>query len=166
MQIYLVLITSKHMTEKSYKCSTVLKKYILVVLLWIGTQNTPSSIVEDLGKYFNLSHFTSSIHYKISRRWKGQSGNWLCLFVCLYVCLFITARSIFRLYGVCYITGDRAANLDLCLALMGFSSKGSFTRYTCCDTHGISVFKIISERPVILTSKCWVVLRRSHHYLF
>ena len=32
------------------------------------------------------------------------------------------------------ITGDRAANLDLCLALMAFSSEGSFSCYTCCHT--------------------------------
>jgi hypothetical protein len=36
--------------------------------------------------------------------------------------------------------GDRAANLDQCLALTAFSSKDSFT--------------VISERPVILTSEC------------
>jgi hypothetical protein len=32
------------------------------------------------------------------------------------------------------INGDRAANLDLCLALMAFSSEGSFTCHTYCDT--------------------------------
>jgi hypothetical protein len=32
------------------------------------------------------------------------------------------------------ITGDRAAYLDPCLALMAFSSGGSFTYHTCCDT--------------------------------
>jgi hypothetical protein len=32
------------------------------------------------------------------------------------------------------ITGDRAENLDLCLALVAFSSEGSFTCHTCCDT--------------------------------
>jgi hypothetical protein len=31
-------------------------------------------------------------------------------------------------------TSDRAANLDLCLALTAFSSEGSFTCYTYCDT--------------------------------
>jgi hypothetical protein len=32
------------------------------------------------------------------------------------------------------ITDDRAANLDLCLALTAFSSGGSFTCHTYCDT--------------------------------
>jgi hypothetical protein len=32
------------------------------------------------------------------------------------------------------ITGDRTANLDLCLALMAFSREGSFTCHTYCDT--------------------------------
>jgi hypothetical protein len=30
--------------------------------------------------------------------------------------------------------GDKAANLDLCLALTAFSSEGSFTCHTYCDT--------------------------------
>jgi hypothetical protein len=32
------------------------------------------------------------------------------------------------------ITGDRAANLDLCLSLTAFSSEVSFTCHTYCDT--------------------------------
>jgi hypothetical protein len=32
------------------------------------------------------------------------------------------------------IAGDRAANLDLCLAFMAFSSEGSFTSHTYYDT--------------------------------
>jgi hypothetical protein len=32
------------------------------------------------------------------------------------------------------ITGVRAANLDLCFALMAFSSEGSFSCHTYCDT--------------------------------
>jgi hypothetical protein len=32
------------------------------------------------------------------------------------------------------ITGDRAADLDLNLACVAFSSDGSFTCHTCCDT--------------------------------
>jgi hypothetical protein len=53
------------------------------------------------------------------------------------------------------ITGDRAANLDLhvCLALTAFGSEGSFTCHTYSDT-GPPFFKVISERPAILTSEC------------
>jgi hypothetical protein len=32
------------------------------------------------------------------------------------------------------ITGGRAANLDLCVILMPFTSGSSFTHHTCCDT--------------------------------
>jgi hypothetical protein len=32
------------------------------------------------------------------------------------------------------ITGDRAKNLDLGLAITAFSNEGSFTRHTYCDT--------------------------------
>jgi hypothetical protein len=32
------------------------------------------------------------------------------------------------------ITSDRAANLDICLALTAFSSGGYFTCHTHCDT--------------------------------
>jgi hypothetical protein len=32
------------------------------------------------------------------------------------------------------IAGDKVANLDLCLALEAFSSEGSFTCHTYCDT--------------------------------
>jgi hypothetical protein len=51
--------------------------------------------------------------------------------------LFVLSRTsnfsaIWRLWVT--ITGDGAANLDLCLALMAFSSEGSFTCHTYCDT--------------------------------
>jgi hypothetical protein len=51
------------------------------------------------------------------------------------------------------ITSDRAANVDLFLVLAAFSSEVSFTCHTYCDT-GPQFFKVISERPVILTSEC------------
>jgi hypothetical protein len=57
--------------------------------------------------------------------------------------------AISQLLGGC--TGDRAANLDLCLALTALSSKGSFTCHTYnVLRHGTSIFKVISGRPVIL----------------
>jgi hypothetical protein len=44
------------------------------------------------------------------------------------------------------ITGDRAANLDPCLALMTFSSEGSFScRHLL--RHGTSVYTVSSEGP-------------------
>jgi hypothetical protein len=41
---------------------------------------------------------------------------------------------VFSYLAVVTIIGDRAANLDLCVALLAFSSKGSSTCLTCCDT--------------------------------
>jgi hypothetical protein len=52
---------------------------------------------------------------------------------CLFV-LFCVARAIFQLSGDCHHYRWRAANLDLCLALTAFSSEGSFTCLTYCDT--------------------------------
>jgi hypothetical protein len=68
----------------------------------------------------------------------------------LFVWLFIAAQAIFSHLAAFTITGDRTANLDLCLPLTAFSSKSYFTCHTYCDLR----FKVISERPVILTSKC------------
>jgi hypothetical protein len=52
----------------------------------------------------------------------------------MFVCLFIAAWAIFSYPVAVTITGDGAANLDLCLALMAFSSEGSFSCHTYCDT--------------------------------
>jgi hypothetical protein len=51
-------------------------------------------------------------------------------------------------------TVDTAANLDLCLALIGFSCEGSFICHTCCEMGRASIFRGISERPVIIASQC------------
>jgi hypothetical protein len=64
--------------------------------------------------------------------------NFLCLFVCLFRAAWDPAAVT--------ILGDRAANLDLCLALMAFSSKGSFFAPHLLR-HRISVYTISSEGP-------------------
>jgi hypothetical protein len=67
----------------------------------------------------------------------GLDGWWMSYDVCLFVCfLFWVARAIFQLseLATVTITGDGVANLDLCLALTVFSSEGSFTCHTYCDT--------------------------------
>jgi hypothetical protein len=56
------------------------------------------------------------------------------------------------------IAGGRAANLDLCLAFMAFSSEGFFY-VPHLLRHGTSVFKVISERPMILTSECRALVK-------
>jgi hypothetical protein len=72
--------------------------------------------------------------------------------VCLFIC-FELHEQFFSYLATVSIAGDRAANVDLCLALTAFSSEGSFTCHTYCDT-GSPLFKVISERPVILPSEC------------
>jgi hypothetical protein len=55
------------------------------------------------------------------------------LFLCLFVC-FESHEQFFSYLATVTITGDGAANLDLCLALTVFSSEGSFTCLIYCDT--------------------------------
>jgi hypothetical protein len=50
-----------------------------------------------------------------------------------FICLFIAEQS-FSYPSAVSITEDGIANTDLCLALVAFSSEGSFTCHTCCDT--------------------------------
>jgi hypothetical protein len=57
-----------------------------------------------------------------------QSSGCLCLFS------FESHEQFFRYLATVTINGDKAANLDLCLALTSFSSEGSFTCHTYCDT--------------------------------
>jgi hypothetical protein len=47
---------------------------------------------------------------------------------------FESHEQFFSYLATVTITGDKAANLDLCLALAAFSSEGSFTCHTYCDT--------------------------------
>jgi hypothetical protein len=65
----------------------------------------------------------------------------------VFVCLFYF-ESHEQLYS--YLATVTIAHLDVCLALTAF--EGSFTCHTYCDT-GPPFFKVISERPVILTSE-------------
>jgi hypothetical protein len=65
-----------------------------------------------------------------------STWNAVFLFVylfCLFVC-FESHEQFFSYMATVTITGDGAANLDLCLALTAFSSEGSFTCHTYCDT--------------------------------
>jgi hypothetical protein len=64
-----------------------------------------------------------------SRRRPNRCDTWATVFVCLQ-----PYKQFFSYLAAVTITGDRAENVDLCLALMAFSSEGSFTCHTCCDT--------------------------------
>jgi hypothetical protein len=68
-----------------------------------------------------------------------------------FVC-FESHEQFFSYLAAVTITGDRAANLDLCLALMAFSSEGSYVPHLLRQR--TSVVKVIFERPTILTSEC------------
>jgi hypothetical protein len=59
---------------------------------------------------------------------------YICLDVLLFVCLFWVDEQFFSYLATVTITGDGAANLDLCLALTAFSIEGSFTCHTYCNT--------------------------------
>jgi hypothetical protein len=71
----------------------------------------------------------------------------------LLVC-FESHEQFFSYLATVTITGDRAANLDLCLVLTAFSSEERFFNVSHQLRHGTSVVKIISERTVTLTSEC------------
>jgi hypothetical protein len=64
---------------------------------------------------------------------KRESNTSDILFVCLFIC-FESQEQFFSYLATVTIAGNRAANLDLCLALTAFSSEGSFTCHTYCDT--------------------------------
>jgi hypothetical protein len=80
----------------------------------------------------------------------GRLAN--CLFVCF--CLFLVCSFVWVFVIVIHnvtpwlmlsnlasvtITSERAANLDIYLAIMDFGSEWIFTCYTCCDT-GLTFF--------------------------
>jgi hypothetical protein len=77
--------------------------------------------------------FLSISHMHVESRWDRitpfyYKGRYL------FVWLFWDTGAIFSYLAVAIITGDKAANLDLCLALTAFSSESSFMCHTCCDT--------------------------------
>jgi hypothetical protein len=51
----------------------------------------------------------------------------------MFIC-FESDEQFFSYLATVTIACDRTANLDLCLALTAFSSEGSFTCHTYCDT--------------------------------
>jgi hypothetical protein len=59
--------------------------------------------------------------------------SWLNWLIDLFIC-FESHEQFFSYLATVIITGDKAANLDLCLALTAYSSEGSFSCHTYCDT--------------------------------
>jgi hypothetical protein len=81
--------------------------------------------------------YLRSIHRRKSSVSRTDHG-FPTMFVCLFVC-FESHEQLFSYLVTVTIAGDRAANLDLCLALTPFSSEGSFTCHTYCDTRSIKI---------------------------
>jgi hypothetical protein len=94
------------------------------------------------------------IHFKDTYKFTMTSFG--MKFYCLFVC-FESHEQIFSYLATVTITGDGAANLDQCLALTAFSSEGSFTCHTYCDTG--PPFEILSK-PHSLLTKYRIILDR------
>jgi hypothetical protein len=58
---------------------------------------------------------------------------------------FESHEQFFSYLATVTITGDRAANLDLCLARTAFKSEGSFTCHTYCDTGRPSIAVLLAK---------------------
>jgi hypothetical protein len=106
----------------------------------------------------NLPYVTDTIvlltelHGQLTEKEKKIESLFLYMLLQKYVSLFVCFESheqFFSYLVTITITGDRAANLDLCLVLTAFSMR-VLLRNTYCGT---PVFKVISERSVILTSE-------------
>jgi hypothetical protein len=106
--------------------------YVVVHCFWLLAVFQPHH--DDLSpKTFDFEDwcFSESLLYRNS--WK-RSFACQAVFISDLFSLFVYSRlNIFFCYlATVTITGDRAANLDLCLALMAFSSEGSFLCHTYC----------------------------------
>jgi hypothetical protein len=75
----------------------------------------------------------------------------------LFVCLE-SHEQFFSYLAIVTITGDGAANLDLCFELTAFSSEGSFTCHTYCDTGPPFLRSKTVLGTSILTEECTVFL--------
>jgi hypothetical protein len=84
----------------------------------------------------------------------------------LFVCLLRAARAIFQPSGGCdvTITGDRAANFGLCLALRTFEQGGIFIMPHLLR-HGTSVSTVSSERPAHTSHSGIRTPRRKDHQI-
>jgi hypothetical protein len=74
----------------------------------------------------------------ITKMQKNEVGSFIFIYFLFCFVLFLfcfeSHEQFFSYLATVTITGDGAANLDRCLALTDFSSKGSFPCHTYCDT--------------------------------
>jgi hypothetical protein len=73
--------------------------------------------------------------------------------LCSFVCLFWVAWAIFQLSGDCHHCRWQGCKFKPMLSAYGISQWGFFY-VPHLLRHGTSVFKVISERPMILPSEC------------
>jgi hypothetical protein len=97
-----------------------------------------------------VPHHILTLHSVIHACTLLSSGNCVCLIDC-----FEPREQFFSYLAAVIFTGYRAANLDLSLALtcVRLLAVRVLLRATLTAIRN-SVFKFISERPVILTSEC------------
>jgi hypothetical protein len=76
------------------------------------------------------------LNNKVQNQVCKNHGPWGSSEAMIFVCLFYFElhKQFFSYLATVTITSDRAAHLDQCLALTAFSSEGSFTCNTYCDT--------------------------------
>jgi hypothetical protein len=103
---------------------------------------------------------------KKSKNWRGP-WPWTSKTSGHHVCLFIAAWAIFQLTGGCHHYRWNCGKFRcICLPLKAFSNEGSFTCQRL-SWYRIPIFKVISERPVVVLSSRYAELERSNnHYLF
>jgi hypothetical protein len=84
----------------------------------------------------------------------SYANTWHFIFILhnLFVCLFWAVRAIFKLPGCCHYYQWQGCKFRPMLSAYGFEQWGFFYMPHLLR-HRTSVFKIISERPVILTSE-------------
>jgi hypothetical protein len=73
---------------------------------------------------------------------------------------FESHEQFFSYLATITITGDKAAKLDVCLALTAFSSEGSFTCHTYCDA-GPPFLRSYPKDSWFSTSQCRALGERS-----
>jgi hypothetical protein len=93
------------------------------------------------GQSTEMETCSQAILHRPSLLSSNSENKSFCLFIC-----FKPHEQFFSYLAAVTITGDRAANLDLCLALRAFEQGGVFI-VPHPLRHGASVYTVSSERP-------------------
>jgi hypothetical protein len=132
-----VVLYTLHMSNKTilfaWDCSCALNQCAENELsIW---ENLPAVYLKVVGSLFpdtwyrglSLSPVYNGCHHISARLFR---------IVVLFICVFVYSpmNDFSAVWQLITIDGRIAANLDLCLTLPAFSSEGSFTCHTYCDT--------------------------------